>query len=99
MSDKSDLTKVAPPKELSDQECAAILKRLSRNLARSRNTAELYAATEADLGYQSSSQHKDEFVEALDDWAQATLRNIWLACREPGGGMIVTSKLIPCYIS
>ncbi|KAI0748091.1 DUF726-domain-containing protein [Daedaleopsis nitida] len=87
MSEKSDLTKVAPPKELTDEQCAAILRRLSRNLAGLRNTAELYATTEADLSKnKKSTQIKDAFVEAMDSWAQDTLKNIWLACREPGGG-------------
>ena len=88
MSDKSDLTKVAPPKALSDQECAAIFKRLSRTLAGFRNTAELRASSEADLaGSRKSSHTKEEFVQAVDDWAQETLKNIWLVCREPGGGV------------
>lgn len=84
MSEKSDLTKVAPPKELTDEQCAAILKRLSRNLARFRNTAELHAATEADLS--KNKKYQDVFVEAINSWAQDTLKNVWLACREPGGG-------------
>lgn len=87
MFEKSDLTKVAPPKELTDQQCAAIFKRLSRTLASFRNTAELRASTEADLvGHRKSSQMKEEFTQAMDDWTQDTLKNLWLACREPGGG-------------
>ncbi|KAI0374855.1 DUF726-domain-containing protein [Pilatotrama ljubarskyi] len=87
MSDKSDLTRVAPPKELSDADCRAVFDRLSRRLANFRNTAELYASTEAySVNTQAAFTLKDAFVKALNDWAQETLKNIWLACREPGGG-------------
>ncbi|KAI8998667.1 DUF726-domain-containing protein [Trametes punicea] len=87
MSEKSDLTKVTPPKELSDEECWAVFQRLSRRLASFRNTAELYATTEASLAKsEAASRMKDAFVHALNTWAQETLKNIWYACREPGGG-------------
>ncbi|KAI0807342.1 hypothetical protein C8Q74DRAFT_1227158 [Fomes fomentarius] len=83
----SDLTKVTPPKELTNEDCAVIFKRLSRKLASFRNTAQLYASTEADAAHSNgSSETRDELVDAIDAWAQETLKNIWLACREPGGG-------------
>ncbi|KAI0637008.1 DUF726-domain-containing protein [Trametes polyzona] len=87
MSEKSDLTKVTPPKELSDAEYPAIFQRFSRRLAGFRNTAELYATNEAfTINSDDAYSKKDAFVETLNDWAQETLKNIWLACREPGGG-------------
>ncbi|KAI0721123.1 hypothetical protein C8T65DRAFT_692583 [Cerioporus squamosus] len=83
---KSDLTKVAPPKELTDEQCAVVVKRLGRNLAGFRNTAELYASAEANVAKSKKADKvKDEFVQAADDWANHTLRYIWLACREPAG--------------
>lgn len=97
----SDLTKVTPPKELTNEDCAVILKRLSRKLASFRNTAELYASTEADATHHSnsSSETKVELVDAIDAWAQETLKNIWLACREPGGGMQALCDGTDTYLS
>ncbi|OSD01551.1 DUF726-domain-containing protein [Trametes coccinea BRFM310] len=87
MSEKSDLTKIAPPKELSDADCRVVFQRLSRRLASFRNTAELYATMEASLTNTATSvRTKNAFVDALNTWAQETLNNIWYACREPGGG-------------
>ncbi|KAI9064399.1 DUF726-domain-containing protein, partial [Trametes sanguinea] len=87
MSDKSDLTKIAPPKELSDADCRAVYQRLYRRLASFRNTAELYATMEANPANTATSvQTRDDFVDALNSWAQETLNIIWYACREPGGG-------------
>ena len=95
MSHTSNLTNVVTPKELTNEQCAAVLTRLSRNLARFRNTAYLYATTETSLtgGSRSEVRLKDEFVHELDAWTQDMIKNLWLACREPGGGMSV--KLFP----
>ncbi|RDX56805.1 DUF726-domain-containing protein [Lentinus brumalis] len=64
------------------------MDRLStQRLAGFRNTAELYASAEANAANSKrANEVKDEFVQALDHWAQETLKNIWLACRESGGG-------------
>ncbi|KAI0670416.1 DUF726-domain-containing protein [Trametes maxima] len=87
MSGKSDLTRVAPPKELSNTQCQAVFQRLERRLAGFRNTAELHGTIEAAFTNTGESSNVQEaYVRALNDWAQETLRNIWLACREPGGG-------------
>ncbi|KAI0336499.1 DUF726-domain-containing protein [Cubamyces sp. BRFM 1775] len=87
MSEKSDLTKVAPPKELSNEECRAVYQRLSRRLASFRNSAELSANMEAALvNTDGAFRGKEAFVDALNAWAQETLKHIWYACREPGGG-------------
>lgn len=90
MSEKSDLTKVTPPKELSEADNQAVFERLSRRLASFRNTAELYANAEAfAVNTKKAFEKKDAFVDALNEWAQETLKNVWLACREPGGGMFM----------
>ncbi|KAI1795907.1 hypothetical protein LXA43DRAFT_693932 [Ganoderma leucocontextum] len=87
MSQKSDLTKVTTPKELSDQQCSAVLERLTRDLASFRNTAEMYCTAESWAAHDvPDSQTHIDFVAALDVWAQETLKNIWLACHEPGPG-------------
>ncbi|KAH9854179.1 DUF726-domain-containing protein [Lenzites betulinus] len=87
MSEKSDLTKVTPPKELSEADNQAVFERLSRRLASFRNTAELYAnAEDYAVNTKKAFETKDAFVDALNEWAQETLKNVWLACREPGGG-------------
>ncbi|KAI0780973.1 DUF726-domain-containing protein [Trametes elegans] len=84
---KSDLTKVTTPKSLSDVDCHAIYERLSRRLASFRNTAELHAISELSFNNSDrSASMKEEFTSALNGWAQETLKDIWLACREPGGG-------------
>ena len=91
---KCDLTQVAPPKKLTEEQCTAVLQRLERKLAGFRNTAELYAIAEAgaDDSRKKSTESLDEFVQAMNDWAQQTLKNAWLACREPGGGMSVSTQ-------
>lgn len=87
MSPKSDLTKVIPSKDLTDAQCHATFQRLQRRLAAFRNTAELHATAEAAfINTQAALATKDAFVEALDAWAEETQKNLWLACREPGGG-------------
>ncbi|KAI0664843.1 DUF726-domain-containing protein [Cubamyces menziesii] len=87
MSEKSDLTKVAPPKELSNEECRSVYQRLSRRLASFRNSAELSASMEAALvNTDSAFRMREAFGDALNAWAQETLKHIWYACREPGGG-------------
>ncbi|OJT06136.1 hypothetical protein TRAPUB_3071 [Trametes pubescens] len=86
MSPKSDLTKVTPSKDLTDSQCHATFQRLQRRLAAFRNTAELHAAAEsAFVNTRAAIATKDAFVEALNTWAEETQKNIWLACREPGG--------------
>ena len=90
---KCDLTQVAPPKELTEEQCTAELQRLERKLAGFRNTAELYAIAEAGADdSRKSTESLDEFVRAMNDWAQQTLKNAWLACREPGGGMSISTQ-------
>ena len=87
MSRTSGLTQATQHKELTNDECAAIFTRLSRNLARFRNTAELHATTEASLtGDRIPEGPKGEFITALNDWTTNVVKNLWLACREPGGG-------------
>ena len=95
MSEKSDLTKVAPPKELTDDQYAAVFKRLSRHLAAFRNRTELYSSTDTHILQDGQfTNEKDEFLEAVDKWTQETLRYIWLACREPGGGTSVPKDCV-----
>ncbi|TBU65863.1 hypothetical protein BD310DRAFT_912243 [Dichomitus squalens] len=87
MADKIDLTEVTTPKELSDEQCTAVLERLTRKLAGFRNQAEMYATAESWAVHNTdSSQTQRDFVFALDAWSQDTLKNVWLACREPGKG-------------
>ena len=96
MSDKTDLTNVTTPKELSDEQCAAVLERLTRKLAGFRNQTEMYATAESwAIHNTESSQTQRDFVIALNAWAQDTLKNIWLACREPGKGTSMPSSFKP----
>ncbi|KAH9946142.1 DUF726-domain-containing protein [Epithele typhae] len=86
MSAKSDLTQVSTPKELNDEQCAAVLTRLSRHLARFRNTALLYAVAEAAYARSAGSDRlKKDFIDSLDTWAREMSSKLWIACREPGG--------------
>ncbi|KAI0831271.1 DUF726-domain-containing protein [Trametes gibbosa] len=87
MAGKSDLAKITPPQELSKADARAVFERLSRRLASFRNTAELYANAEAfSVNTGEAFATKDAFVDVLTDWAQETLKNVWLACHEPDGG-------------
>ncbi|OCH95558.1 DUF726-domain-containing protein [Obba rivulosa] len=82
-----DLTKLTPPKELSDEACSIVFQYIYRRLASYRNTAELYAMAEYALSSQPErlkSRIRDEFIEEMNNWAQDLLKHAWLACREPG---------------
>ncbi|TFY64872.1 hypothetical protein EVJ58_g2335 [Rhodofomes roseus] len=83
----SDLTKVTPPKELTEAEQHAIFQHVFRRLAAHRNTAELYAVAEYTFSTKSQEQKdyiRDSFLEHLDRWGQDLLKHVWYACQEPG---------------
>ncbi|CAL1704744.1 unnamed protein product [Somion occarium] len=82
---KSDLTKIVPPKELDETARSTIFLYFMRRLASHRNSAELYAYNE--YGFSMSAdgaKARDAFVIELDHWAQELLKNAWNACQEPG---------------
>ena len=108
MSLKSDLSEVMIPKdstELNNQQCAAVLQHLTCSLASFRNKAEMYSTAESWAVHDvPDSQTHLDFVASLETWAQETLRNIWLACREPGEGefladlYLVTLEKLNLYV-
>ena len=84
-----DVTKLAPPKDLSDDERRNVFEHIFRRLASHRHTAELYAISEQ---YSSSASpdnaeklHND-YIHEIDSWAASLLQSAWAACGEPGGG-------------
>lgn len=84
-----DLSKITPPKDLSQADLTAIFSHICRRLAQYRNTAELYAQIEyglSTLGEQRKATTRDNFIEEIDRWAQELLKEVWFACKEPGGG-------------
>ncbi|CCM02098.1 uncharacterized protein FIBRA_04175 [Fibroporia radiculosa] len=83
-----DLTQITPPKDLSDDERAAVFQHVMRRLAARRNTAELYALAEYNLSALSEARRENiraSFVRSMSDWCQELLKDVWLACGEPGG--------------
>lgn len=79
------LEKLTPPKALSKQERAAVFEHIHRHLARHRNNADRWASAEA---YSVSNDTKKEelyheFINLITEWANALLKNAWMACEEP----------------
>ena len=90
MTAEGDLTKVAPPTELSPHERLVIFEHIRTRLNDHRDKTTSYARTERDLRGKSSDQKNQEVQDAqtreIDKWATELLRNIWAACQEPNGG-------------
>lgn len=85
---KSDLTKVTPPTELTEAERATMFEHISCRLAAHRNKAEMYAQFESHLADGNDSeklQVRQAHDAEINRWAQALLENAWAACQEPGG--------------
>lgn len=82
---KSDLSKITPPRELSDAAKLAILEHATRRLASYRNKAELYAQAEAFFApSKRASKTPDVFIQEIEKWANEMLRDLWTACQEVG---------------
>ena len=91
---ETDLEKLTPPKELSKEERAAVFEHIYRHLARHRNNADRWANAEA-FNIQDETKKDDfyrGFVELINEWANALLKNAWMACEEPG------QSVYPIYI-
>ncbi|TFK55096.1 DUF726-domain-containing protein, partial [Heliocybe sulcata] len=85
----SDLTKVTPPKELSEEDRAVIFRHVFRRLADHRNTLKLYAIAEYGLSSEPDEYRektRDAYVHEVNTWAQQLAQHTWTACQEPGGG-------------
>ncbi|KAI0320742.1 DUF726-domain-containing protein [Amylostereum chailletii] len=89
-----DLTKLAPPADLSETERDTIFYHIYRRLAGHRHTADLYAQAELTENSpalnEDANSTRDEFLQQIDDWGQSLLMATWAACGEPGGGQCPT---------
>lgn len=85
----TDLSKVTPPKDLTEAERLAIFQHVFRRLAAHRNTAELYAIAEYTFSSKPQEQKgetRGSFVDDINQWGQDLLQHVWHSCQEPGGG-------------
>ncbi|KAF9454668.1 DUF726-domain-containing protein [Macrolepiota fuliginosa MF-IS2] len=83
----TDLEKITPPKELSADEKRTVFEHFLRQLARFRNTHEIYALTECDLSKLAidvKEKERDQILKALNQWAQDLVKNAWAACGQSG---------------
>ncbi|KAA1469503.1 DUF726-domain-containing protein [Dentipellis sp. KUC8613] len=85
----ADLTKLTPPKDLSEPERQSIFDHVFRRLAGHYHAAELYALAEYSLSplpEPAKAKIRDAYLEEIRVWGQALLDVTWIACQEPGGG-------------
>lgn len=85
----SDLEKIAPPRELSAQEKAAVFEHFFHRLAQFRNNHEIYALTEcslSELAIDVKEQRRDQIITALNRWAQDLTEKAWVVCRQSEDG-------------
>jgi hypothetical protein len=82
---QSDLTRLAPPTELTSSERNAFFRHFMSRLAAHRNHVEMYARNEQLLAAGSDRIAQHVQVE-INRWAQVLLENAWAACQEPGEG-------------
>lgn len=93
-----DLTKITPPKELTDEERHTIFQHFFRRLASFRNTALLYASAEFSSARDSFPAGQREKIlqsctREVNTWARDLLRDAWAACAEPGGGVVTLLQI------
>ncbi|VDC06601.1 unnamed protein product [Peniophora sp. CBMAI 1063] len=84
-----DVTKLAPPKDLSDDERRNVFEHIFRRLAGHRHTAELHAISEryaSSASPENAEKLHNDYVHEIDTWAASVLESAWAACGEPGGG-------------
>lgn len=96
---ESDLEKLTPPKNLSKEEKTAVFEHINRHLARHRNNAERWANAEAFAIQDESERDKFSrgFAHLIDEWANALLKNAWMACDEPGQSTFVFILRFPTF--
>ena len=81
---ESDLEKLTPPKQLSKEQRKIIFEHIYRRLAVHRNNSERWANYEEFIDPRgSNAQIRRDFVEEVNTWANALLKNAWAACKEP----------------
>lgn len=84
-----DVTKLAPPKDLSDNERRNVFEHIFRRLASHRHTAEAYALSEqfaSSASPEDAEKVRNDYMHEIDSWASSVLEAAWAACGEPGGG-------------
>ncbi|KAH8112304.1 hypothetical protein DFH11DRAFT_1879365 [Phellopilus nigrolimitatus] len=77
---------LAAPTPPTPEQREAVFEHLYRRLAVHRNDAERWASAEAACaaGSPRAAETAAAFVDAVGAWANALLRNAWVACGEPG---------------
>ncbi len=97
----ADLSKLSPPKHLTEDDRETIFQHFFCKLAVHRNTAELYALTEYGLSSYPEPQRarrKDSLTREVNRWAQSLLEKAWAVCEEPGGGIQIFNFHVPGWM-
>lgn len=79
----TDLEKITPPKDLSNEQKGLVFEHFFRRLASYRNTAAIYAVLEcatAPSADSSAMTAQDEFEAVLNAWGQSLLEKAWIVC-------------------
>lgn len=82
------LTKLTPPKDLTEKDRDTVFQHFFCRLASHRNSAELYANAEYGLSHLEEAKKlklRDVFVSEINSWAKTLLEKAWIVCQEPGG--------------
>ncbi|KAF9564386.1 DUF726-domain-containing protein [Agrocybe pediades] len=76
----SQLEKITPPKDLSDEQKATVFQHIFRRLADYRNTAALYSLLECSFtsGGDEVISKQHEFETEINRWAQSLLEKAWI---------------------
>ena len=83
---KTDLDKIMPDADLSQELRWTIYEHIRRRLAVHRNEAAKWDAQEYAASRGKTNDPHNEFVKEINKWADALAVNAWLACGEPGKG-------------
>lgn len=79
MDQVADLTQLAPPSDIAVDDRRTVFEHIYRRLAARRNTFELWAAAET-ATTDADDASNEEFIRAVDVWANELLENAWVAC-------------------
>ncbi|KAJ7581215.1 DUF726-domain-containing protein [Mycena floridula] len=85
----SDLEKLTPAKELTNEDRHTVFEHIFRRLAKYRNTAELYALMEynsSTVPERQKTRRRDSFNGDLNKWAQGLLEHAWIICDQEAAG-------------
>lgn len=75
----TDLEKITPPRDLSDDQKKAVFNLFFRRLAQYRNSAVLHSDLESSVD--RSKEKQGAFESEINLWAQHVLEKAWIVCQ------------------